>query len=95
MQVIHVFMMLMLILLIMFVAIAESHRREHELKSRQRLKRYQIKFYYKNDDIYIEPELRVFYQTFLRAYNVEDLKRKFKKSWGKAAIIRSITRINL
>lgn len=94
MQVIHVFMMLMLILLIMFVTIAESHRREHELKSRQRLKRYQIKFYYK-DDKYIEDELQVCYVTFLRAYNVEDLKRKFKKSWGKAAIIRSITRINL
>ena len=83
MQGFHLFLMLVLILLIMFVAIAESHRREHELKSRQRLKRYQIKFYYKNDDIYIEPELRVFYQTFLRAYNVEDLKRKFKKVGGK------------
>lgn len=95
MQVIHVFMMLMLILLIMFVAIAESHRREQEIKSRQRLKRYQIKFYYKDDYIVKEDELQVCYVTFLRAYNVEDLKRKFKKSWGKAAIIRSITRINL
>ncbi len=94
MQGFHLFLMLVLILLIMFVAIAESHRREHELKSRQRLKRYQIKFYYK-DDKYIEDELQVCYVTFLRAYNVEDLKHKFKKSWGKAAIIRSITRINL
>ena len=95
MQGFQLFLMLIVILLITLIIIAESHRREHERKSRQRLKRYQIKFYYKNDDIYIEPELRVFYQTFLRAYNVEDLKRKFKKGWGKAAVIRSITRINL
>lgn len=94
MQGFHLFLMLVLILLIMFVAIAESHRREQEIKSRQRLKRYQIKFYYKGDK-YIEDELKVYYFTFARAYNVEDLKHKFKKEWGKAAIIRSITRINL
>ncbi|MDO4831332.1 MAG: hypothetical protein Q4A46_07635 [Clostridia bacterium] len=95
MQTIHIFLMLMLILLIVLVWIAEINRKERERKARQRLKRYQVRYYYKGGvDDYIEPELKIHYYVFMRAHTVDELKHKFKAHNSKRAIIDKITRLD-
>lgn len=90
MQTIHIFLMLMLILPIVLVWIAEIKR-----KARQRLKRYQVRYYYKGGvDDYIEPELKIHYYVIMRAHTVDELKHKFKAHNSKRAIIDKITRLN-
>lgn len=96
MQAIHICLLFTLAFIAVAILFCERSRQERERKARQRLKRYQVKFYYKDTaiDEYIEPELRVYYDTFIRAHSVDELKQQFRLSLGKDAVITKITKIS-
>lgn len=96
MQGVHICLLFAVVFVAATAFVYDRNRKERERKARQRLKRYQVKFYYKDTviDEYIEPELRVYYDTFIRAHSVDELKQQFKQSLGKDAVITKITKIS-
>lgn len=95
MQGVHICLLFAVVFVAATAVVYDRNKKERERKSRKRLKRYQVKFYLKGDiDEYIEPELRVYYDTFIRAHSIDELKLLFKQKFGKIAIITKITKIS-
>lgn len=96
MQGVHICLLFSVVLIAVATLCYERNKQDRERKAQKRLKRYQVKFYYKDTviDEYIEPELRVYYDTFIRAHSVDELKQQFKQSLGKDAVITKITKIS-